>query len=70
MFGITSDTSCVGEDPQVPLDLMPGSQRVEKPDDGVPVHSTGDLRSSLVQGGELTRSQLAAELSDIEGEQW
>ena len=69
VLGISSNTSGVGEDPQVSFDFVPRSQRVKQTDDGVPVHSTGDLRRTLVQGGELAGPQLAAELSDIEGEE-
>jgi hypothetical protein len=69
VLGITSDTSSVGKDPQVSFDFMPGAQRVKKSDNGIPVHSTGNLGRSLVQGHELASSQLVAELSDIEGEE-
>lgn len=70
MLGITGDTSSVREDPQVSFDFVPGAQRVEQPDNSVPVHATGDLGGTLVQGGELAGPQLSAELSDIEGEEW
>ena len=70
VLSVTGDTSSVREDPQVSFDFVPGAQRVEQPDNGVPVHPTGDLGGTLVQSGELAGTQLAAELSDIEGEEW
>lgn len=41
---VSSRRGRVGEDPQVPLDLVPRSQRMEQSDDGLPVHLS-DLSS-------------------------